>query len=286
MALARIRQLAAHEVGHTLGFAHNFAASSYGRGSVMDYPAPSVEIRNGKLDLSNAYATGIGTYDKFAVEVRVLAVPHRRRRGGQLEAILEAGVANGMLYVTDSDADRPTLRIRSRTSGTTAATRSPCCARDGGPAASGCRRSASTTSRSARRCPSSSAKLLPLYLHHRYQLQAAVKSLGASTTLTPCGLPADPIRRRWRKWFRQSASVLRSMPCSRRCRSINCGFPNASRPDSARRLRLRRRYRRSIRTPDRSHLRSDRRRRHRRRPRDQRAPPARTRRPPGAAIVA
>ena len=67
MSLARIRQLAAHETGHTLGFAHNFAASSYGRASVMDYPAPWVEIIDGKLDLSHAYATGIGEFDKFAV---------------------------------------------------------------------------------------------------------------------------------------------------------------------------------------------------------------------------
>src|SRR6476620_1817011 len=68
MALARIRQLAAHETGHTLGFGHNFAASSYGRASVMDYPAPWVDIKDGKLDLSNAYATGIGDFDKFAVK--------------------------------------------------------------------------------------------------------------------------------------------------------------------------------------------------------------------------
>ena len=79
MALARIRQLSAHEVGHTLGFEHNFAASSYGRASVMDYPAPLVEMRDGALDLSNAYATGIGEYDKFAVAVRVRAVPARHR---------------------------------------------------------------------------------------------------------------------------------------------------------------------------------------------------------------
>src|SRR6185437_13896782 len=82
LSLARIRQLAAHETGHTLGFEHNFAASTYptppggktpggdpgGRASVMDYPAPWVEIKNGTLDLSNAYATGIGDFDKFAVK--------------------------------------------------------------------------------------------------------------------------------------------------------------------------------------------------------------------------
>ncbi|WP_445362721.1 zinc-dependent metalloprotease [Microbulbifer sp. ANSA003] len=67
MALARIRQLSAHEVGHTLGLAHNFAASSEERASVMDYPAPLVSLLGGKLDLTDAYATGIGSWDKLAV---------------------------------------------------------------------------------------------------------------------------------------------------------------------------------------------------------------------------
>ncbi|HYG11629.1 MAG TPA: DUF5117 domain-containing protein, partial [Pyrinomonadaceae bacterium] len=63
MSVARIRQLSAHEVGHTLGLAHNFAASTYGgRASVMDYPAPLVEIKNGKLDFTNAYGRGVGAY--------------------------------------------------------------------------------------------------------------------------------------------------------------------------------------------------------------------------------
>ena len=60
MALARIRQLSAHEVGHTLGFAHNFAASTYGRASVMDYPVPLTRIVDGAIDLSDAYGVGTG----------------------------------------------------------------------------------------------------------------------------------------------------------------------------------------------------------------------------------
>ena len=86
MSLARIRQLSAHEVGHTLGLAHNFAASTYGRASVMDYPAPMVEIRNGKLDLSNAYAAGIGAYDKFAIKYGYTEYSAGRERTGAARA--------------------------------------------------------------------------------------------------------------------------------------------------------------------------------------------------------
>ncbi|MCW8127418.1 zinc-dependent metalloprotease [Microbulbifer halophilus] len=67
MALARIRQLSAHEVGHTLGLAHNFAASAEDRASVMDYPAPLVTLDEGALQLESAYDTGIGTWDKLAI---------------------------------------------------------------------------------------------------------------------------------------------------------------------------------------------------------------------------
>ena len=62
MALSRIRQLSAHEVGHTLGFAHNFASSANNRSSVMDYPHPLIELKNNKIDLSNAYDTGTVSY--------------------------------------------------------------------------------------------------------------------------------------------------------------------------------------------------------------------------------
>ncbi|WP_323846481.1 zinc-dependent metalloprotease [Microbulbifer magnicolonia] len=67
MALARIRQLSAHEVGHTLGLAHNFAASIDARASVMDYPAPLVSLQGEALELAGAYAEGIGAWDKLAV---------------------------------------------------------------------------------------------------------------------------------------------------------------------------------------------------------------------------
>ncbi|HEY8569964.1 zinc-dependent metalloprotease [Microbulbifer sp.] len=67
MALARIRQLSAHEVGHTLGIAHNFIASTAGRASVMDYPAPLVNLNDGELEINEAYDSGIGEWDKLVV---------------------------------------------------------------------------------------------------------------------------------------------------------------------------------------------------------------------------
>src|SRR5205807_9479218 len=68
VVLARLRQLAAHEVGHTLGLQHNFAASTTNRASVMDYPAPLVKLgADGLPDLSDAYAKGIGEWDKVVI---------------------------------------------------------------------------------------------------------------------------------------------------------------------------------------------------------------------------
>ncbi|MEA3029041.1 MAG: hypothetical protein QOG13_366 [Sphingomonadales bacterium] len=101
-ALARIRQLGAHEVGHALGFAHNFAASIPGRYSVMDYPAPRVRLVDGRPDLSDAYGTGIGRWDRFAVDWLYGA-----RTDAEAAPRLQAALAQGLRYVADDDA-RPT----------------------------------------------------------------------------------------------------------------------------------------------------------------------------------
>lgn len=104
MALARIRQLSAHEVGHTLGFAHNFAASTYGRASVMDYPVPLTRIVNGAIDLSDAYGVGVGPFDVFAARYAYSQFPDGADEAAELRRIVEEGVAAGMLYVSDADA--------------------------------------------------------------------------------------------------------------------------------------------------------------------------------------
>lgn len=104
MALARIRQLSAHEVGHTIGFAHNFAASTNNRSSVMDYPHPTVKITNGKIDLSEAYATGIGLWDKVTVAYSYAEFPSAEAEKEGLQKILNDAYKAGHRFISDADA--------------------------------------------------------------------------------------------------------------------------------------------------------------------------------------
>ncbi|HSH37271.1 MAG TPA: zinc-dependent metalloprotease [Chthoniobacterales bacterium] len=108
MSLARLRQLAAHEVGHTLGLQHNFAASASSGTSVMDYPPPFVAIGNdGKIDLSRAYGTSIGEWDKRTILYGYQHFPEGTDERAALASILQENIAKGFHYITDSDA-RPT----------------------------------------------------------------------------------------------------------------------------------------------------------------------------------
>lgn len=105
MALARIRQLAAHETGHTLGLMHNFAGSIVNRSSVMDYPAPVVTVgANGVPDVSNAYATGIGTWDKVTINYGYREFPAGTNEKQALDKILDDAFSHGQIYLTDQDA--------------------------------------------------------------------------------------------------------------------------------------------------------------------------------------
>ena len=107
VTLARLRQLGAHEVGHALGFMHNFAGSTQGKTSVMDYPGPQIDLKDGALDLSNAYAVGIGSWDKFTVDW----LYGQPAPGADPEAAARAKVtqmvAAGTHYITDIDGRAP-----------------------------------------------------------------------------------------------------------------------------------------------------------------------------------
>lgn len=105
MALSRIKQLSAHEVGHTLGLAHNYAASNFGKASVMDYPYPYVTLnKNNEIDLSNAYDNNIGDWDKAAITYGYKIFPEGSDEKIELNNIIDASIRKGMIFISDQDA--------------------------------------------------------------------------------------------------------------------------------------------------------------------------------------
>ena len=107
MALQRLRQLAAHEVGHTLGISHAYSSSSENFASVMDYPHPLVKITDGKIDLSSAYDNKIGAFDKVIVAYGYSDFPDGADENKLLNDIIQKSLNDGLTFLSDQDA-RPT----------------------------------------------------------------------------------------------------------------------------------------------------------------------------------
>jgi len=175
MALARIRQLSAHETGHTLGLDHNMAASSYERASVMDYPAPYVKITNGKLDLSDAYAKGVGAYDVFAIRYGYTQFAPGANEDAELVNLIRAAP---MLFIKDQDARpvsaaHPLASVWDSPGDPVNMLRHEIEVRRIALEQFGLRNLAVGEPLS-----SLEEKLVPLYLHCRYQLESAAKSIG------------------------------------------------------------------------------------------------------------
>ena len=174
MALARIRQLAAHETGHTLGLDHNMAASSYGRASVMDYPSPYVKITDGKLDLSEAYTKGIGTYDKWVIRYAYAQFAPGTNEEQELDRI----VREAPLFITDPEsrpvsAAHPQASVWDSQGNNIEMLRHEIEVRRIALSQFGLRNIPMGTP-----LAELEEMLVPLYLHHRYQLEAAAKSIG------------------------------------------------------------------------------------------------------------
>lgn len=112
--LGRVRQVTAHEIGHTLGMAHNYIASTYDRGSLMDYPAARVRLTpQGEFDLSSIYDVGPGAFDVWAVRWGYTPFPAASERDS-LDAIVRDGLRRGLLFLSDNDA-RPASSSDPRT---------------------------------------------------------------------------------------------------------------------------------------------------------------------------
>lgn len=179
LALARVRQLAAHEVGHTLGLAHNFAASAQGNASVMDYPQPMIKLSgNDSLDVSHAYATGIGAWDKVAVAYGYQDFPDGTDERKALDGILTTAAGHGLFFISDADARplggaHPTAHLW-----------------DNGPnavdelgrmmkiRAAALSRFGEENIREDEPMNTLEEVLVPIYMLHRYQVEATAKVLG------------------------------------------------------------------------------------------------------------
>jgi hypothetical protein len=105
MVLGRLRQLSAHEVGHTIGLSHNYYDSAMGRISVLDYPHPLVTLKSdGTMDLSQAYATGIGEWDKVAVRYGYGEYP-AANEAASLRQVLDQAWDKDLRFQTNQDTD-------------------------------------------------------------------------------------------------------------------------------------------------------------------------------------
>lgn len=181
MALDRVRQLSAHEVGHAIGFPHNYLASTYGRESVMDYPAPLVEItESGELDLSNAYVQRIGEYDKLAIRYSYEQFSTDSDETEELAKIVQESLDRGLIFMAHNNnnfvgAGHQYASVWDNGENLVDHLKHEIEVRRIGLAKFG-----ESVIRRGEPLSSLEDVLLPLYMHHRFQLNAAAQTLGGA----------------------------------------------------------------------------------------------------------
>lgn len=175
VVLARLRQLSAHEVGHTIGLGHNYYNSSRGRISVLDYPHPLITLRpDGTMDLSKAYEAGIGEWDKVSIQYGYSHFAPGTDEPAALRKILDDAWTQDLRYMTNQDLDA-NPNVDQWNNGTDVAaelTRLLAVRR------AGLERFGETAIRRDQPMAMIEEAFVPLYLHHRYAVDAAVTAIG------------------------------------------------------------------------------------------------------------
>jgi hypothetical protein len=179
MSLDRLEQLSAHEIGHTLGLMHNYAASTVDRSSVMDYPHPLIRLnKKGEFDFSNAYDLKIGEWDKVSIAWGYADLSNSKNETADLDKILTDAYAKGLKFISDRDARapgglHPDAHLWDNGNEPIATLEEMINMR-----AVALKQFGANSIRNGMPMAMLEDVLVPVYFHHRYQVEAATKLIG------------------------------------------------------------------------------------------------------------
>src|SRR5688572_3195943 len=145
----------------------------------MDYPAPRAKLdANGLPDLSEAYSTGIGEWDKVAIAYGYQDFPPGTNEPQALDTTLKDAFARGLMYLTDQDARPPgssSSLAHLWDNGTNAIDELGNVMKV---RAAALKRFGENNIREGAPMATIEEVLVPIYMYHRYQVEAAAKVIG------------------------------------------------------------------------------------------------------------